>query len=254
VRLDPEYGLNNGTVRVDVIPTRLSAGRYDAMLTIDAGPLAGSRTLPIGLTVTELPPIQPPQVQPPEIRSVSNAADGNITLLVSGSLASVYGSRFSGSRVEVTFDGIAARILYRDDQQINIEVPASLGTRTSSQLLVTVDGRTSAPRTVPVVLTAPAVFRGGVLNQDNTPNAAGNPALADSVIQIFLTGLPSSAITARIADREIIRLQYAGAAPGLSGVQQVNLALPEDAAAGTVELRVCGFGVCSPAVQLHIRR
>ncbi len=68
LRLDSGDGVNNGGVRVDAIPGNLAAGTYHAMLTIDAGPLAGARDIPITLTITPAPPL-------PTVTSVVNACD-----------------------------------------------------------------------------------------------------------------------------------------------------------------------------------
>jgi len=177
-----------------------------------------------------------------------------VTSLVAGSLATITGSRFQGSKVEVAIGGQVARILYKDDTQINVEVPASLPAQGMVQLLVTVDGRASVARAVTLAPSAPAIFPGAVLNQDNSANAAGNPAQAGSIVQIFLTGLPSSGVTAKLGNSEITDMLYAGPAPGIPGVQQVNLAVPVEMQPATVDLRVCAQTACSPPVPLTIGR
>src|SRR6202035_2779124 len=40
LRVAPDSGVNNGTIEVDALPGNLAPGTYNAILTIDAGPLA----------------------------------------------------------------------------------------------------------------------------------------------------------------------------------------------------------------------
>jgi uncharacterized protein (TIGR03437 family) len=155
-------------------------------------------------------------------------------------LGTLFGANLSGKNVSVTFDGNAAILLYAVATQINLQIPASLGSKTSATLVVTVDGSSSAPQTVALAAAWPAIFANGVLNQDYTENKAGAGAMPGSVLQIFTTGIPASAtVSVQIADRKSLVPLYAGAAPGLTGVQQVNVEVPSDLAAGATQLIVC---------------
>ena len=256
LRVDPTEGINSATVRVDALPEKLSPGIYRATLTIDAGPLAGSRTLPATLEVTPATPVVPT----PAIESVTNAATFRAGPLVAGSLATVMGARLAGASVVVTFDGAPARLLYTSERQINLQVPPELGTKTVAQVIVTVNGIASTPYPVTLAPIAPGIF--GVLNQDGTLNNATNPAPVGTILQIFATGLPSAqgaAITAKVHDRIITTPHYAGPAPGLSGVQQVNAAIPPDLPAMRSEVLVCAAvtsqqPVCSPPATIFLSR
>ena len=86
LKLAPAQGVNNGTLRVDALTSGLAAGSYSAVITIDAGPLSGSRTVPVTLVVSGS---VPSPAQPPAISSVGNSADGSLTAVVAGSLATV---------------------------------------------------------------------------------------------------------------------------------------------------------------------
>ena len=73
--------------------------------------------------------------------------------------------------------------------------------------------------------------------------------------QKFATGIPAGAtVTAQIGDRTGLVPQYAGPAPGIPGVQQVNVAVPGDLAPGATQLMLCaavgGQQYCSPAYAL----
>jgi uncharacterized protein (TIGR03437 family) len=250
LRIAPPEGVNNGTVRVDALATGLQPGTYTANIVVDAGPLSGTRTVPVTFTVGTAPP----QSQAPAVRAVANAADGTILTVSPGSLASVFGSRFGGSTVAVTFDGLPARVLFVNDTQVNVQVPAALQGKTSARIIVSSDGNASAPYQVDVVNAAPAIFPGAVLNQDFAVNTEAQPATSGSVLQIFGTGLPATGvITARVHDRVISVLEYAGDAPGLPGVQQVNVRIPADLPAMQTFVYICAGDVCSPAQKLWLR-
>jgi uncharacterized protein (TIGR03437 family) len=164
--------------------------------------------------------------------------------------------------VAVTFNAVPAKLLYTGAAQINLQVPPQLALRTSALMIVTVDGQ-SAAQTVALAVVAPAIFNPGILNQNNTVNGAANPAALGSVIQIFATGLNSpgsGAITARIAGRDIPKPYYGGDAPGIPGLQQVNLIVPADIAPGATQVQVCAVGadpssqpVCSPPGQVVLK-
>jgi len=235
--VDTPFGFGDGVVGVIADPSALTPGTYQATLLIDAGPLAGSQTFPITLTVTAAAPT--PVSSSVAITSVTNAANFHAGPVAPGSLASVFGSGFAGKNVSVTFGGAPANLLYTGATQINLRVPPGL-TGQSSQMVVTVDGAT-ATSTVQLAPVAPAVFTPGILNQDNTVNSASSPAPAGSVLQIFGTGLPDSggAVTITIQNRSNLLPLYAGAAPGLPGLQQVNVAVPADLPAMTANLTIC---------------
>lgn len=251
LRIDRSEGIGNATIRVDALPQNLTPGAYRATLTVDAGPLAGSRTLPVTLHVTPPPP---PPVPPPVIEAVVNAASFRPGPLAPGSLATIFGTRLGGSAVTVSFDGVPARVLYGGDQQINLQVPEALAGKSTASVVVTADGIASAPYLVTLAAVAPGIF--GVLNQDNSVNGAAAPAVVGSVIQVFATGLPASGagVSVKIHDRVITTPLYAGPAPGLLGVQQVNAGIPADLPAMRSEVVVCAAGSCSPPAPLFLGR
>ncbi|PWU12085.1 MAG: hypothetical protein C5B51_01410 [Terriglobia bacterium] len=256
ILLDQSTNQNNGSVRVFATPQALAPGTYQANIVIDAGPLAGSATIPVTLTVQALTPPPPPKVTV-TVKSVVNAATFSATPLVAGSLATILGSSLGGKNVSVTFDDLQARLLYTSDTQINLQVPDGLGSKTSASLVVTADGISSTAQTVMLAPAWPAIFAHGVLNQDNHENTAAVPAAPGTVLQIFATGIPTAAsVSAQIQDRTGLVPLYAGPAPNVPGVQQVNVAIPEDIAPQTAQLVLCaavgGKAYCSPGTNLYI--
>jgi uncharacterized protein (TIGR03437 family) len=253
--VDPSSAINNGTIRVDASPKNLAAGTYQAIITVDAGSVAGSRTVPVALTVTPAPP--PPSLNP-VVNSVLNGASFVSGSLAPGSIATLMGAKLSGIDVSVSFDGMPAKVLYDSDTQVNLYVPVELAAKSAATMMVSVDGRTSGPQIVPLAPFTPAIFRNGVLNQDYSLNSPDHPAAVNTVVQIFATGLSGTgAITAKLNGQTISAPYYAGPAPGILGVQQVNLQLPSDLAGPTASIAVCGGAtpdqaVCSPAIQITI--
>lgn len=260
--LDNTGGQNNGSVRVFANAQNLAAGQFRANVIIDAGPIAGSVIIPVTLTAVAPPPPTPVPTVPPAppppavtVTAVMNAATFQPTALVPGSLGTLIGSNLSGKVVTVTFDGIPATLLYDSATQINLQVPASLSlTKTSSSVVVTVDGNSSPPASVALSPAWPGIFNPGVLNQDDSLNTAANPAHAATVIQIFATGIPAAMVSANVGGQSNLIPLYAGPAPGLTGVQQVNLMVPSGLGGSTAPLVLCvqatGQQFCSAAATL----
>jgi uncharacterized protein (TIGR03437 family) len=256
--VSPTQGENNSTIRIDAVPGTLAPGDYKAILTIDAGPLAGSVNVPITLAITASTAPTPPAVPTPSVKTIVNGATFAAGAVAPGSIATLGGTQLSGNTVTVTFNGLDAQVLFVNDTQINLIVPAGLGAKTSAQVVVTVDGTASAPLTASLAPFAPGIFANGVLNQDYSLNSSKKPAALGSIIQIYATGLSGTgAITAKIGSQAIAQPYYAGPAPGIAGMQQIDLIVPSNLTGGSVNVSVCGGpstaqAVCSPPVSVAI--
>lgn len=257
LQTDPANGANNTTVRVYAIPGSLAPGAYRATLIINGGPAAGTISIPVTFVITPAPTVGPPV---PTITTVVNSASFAEVPVVPGSLTTIMGSAFAGKKISASFDGMPATILYSTGDQINLMVPSELGSKSSAQLVISVDGTNSQPRTVTAAPFAPAIFKGAVLNSDSTVNDVNNGADRGSVMYLYATGLSGAGtITGHIHDRDIPAPYYAGPAPGLLGVQQINLMVPEDLPAMTTEVSVCGTSaatgtkVCSAPAPLTLK-
>lgn len=236
VQIAPAAAVGPGSIYVYVDPSQLGVGTYQASLAISAGGSGIPGTLPISFTVTAPPP--PPA---PLISGITSAADFHLTTLAPGSLATIFGSNFAAAGNSATLGGAAAAILFENTSQLNLLVPASLAGQTSVPVVVSSNGEASAVATVTLAPFAPGIFRNGVLNQDNSLNTKSKPAAPGSVLQIFATGLSGEgAISAKIGSSAAGPLDYAGPAPGLTGVQQVNLRIPSTTKSGTIALSLCG--------------
>jgi uncharacterized protein (TIGR03437 family) len=256
LRLSPASGVNNGSIRVDLLPTTLNPGIYYTTITIDAGN-AGKLDLLVSVQVSAQPlPVDPN----PVISSVVNAATYLVGPLVRGSFGTIKGSNLLGKKsVVVTFDNLPAKLVYTSNSQLNFLVPPELSPRSASQVVVTVDGVSSTPKSVPLADVAPGIFSPGILNQDNTVNTPFNPALVESVIQIFATGLlppEGGTVDVRVHDRSNLVPLYAANVPAFPGLQQVNVPIPAGLPRINVEVVVCGTASgqrsCSPPIQITL--
>ncbi|MBX9602133.1 MAG: hypothetical protein K2X35_14070 [Bryobacteraceae bacterium] len=251
LRVGPQSWIGNGAVQVDLLPGRLAPGTYSASLRIDAGPEAGSAVIPIHVE------IKPPVPLAPVITTVRNAASNRAGAVVPGSLATIEGQYLSGAQVDVTFGGAAAQVVSATADRLDFVVPPLAG-GSSAEIIVRVDGLSSAARRVNIQPFVAAIFPGGVLNEDWSANRESRPAQPGRYLQIFTSGLPQvGEVTVKIHDREGLRPAYVGAAPGSPGVQQINVHIPEDLPSMQTYVYVCvgsGDVVCSEASLLYLRR
>ena len=182
------------------------------------------------------------------------------------------------SGTTVTFDGVAAPIYYVSDRVVAVQAPTSLTTGALTRIQVANSSGSSSA--VPLIASTanPGVFTyeaggGGqakAINQDGSPNGDGSilgsdkPAPPGSVIQVYSTGLgavtptvaagtpaPSSPlsatvspVTATIAGRAAT-VTFAGLAPGMIGVYQVNIIVPPSAPSGATRLALYVDGIGS---------
>lgn len=249
LRLETPSGVNNTTTRLDFLPERVSGpGRYEATVTIDAGS-AGTQVIPVTLTVNAS------QASPsaPEINSVAHAATFEDTL-ATGGLGVIRGLRLKGREVAVRVGGMNANVLFNNGSQINFEVPMLAG-RENADLVVSVDGVASAPKPVKLRTVWPGVFPGGLLNNDGSANSEAQPAKAGSTVRVLTTGLPAAgldAVRVRIHDADHLAPVTAALYPGATGVQYLDVVVPEGMPTMTTDLVVCSGTVCSLPVRISL--
>ena len=158
----------------------------------------------------------------------------------------------------VTFDNAAVPLYFSSDRGVIVQAPTTLTAGATTSIKVTSSFGTSLAVPLTIVPARPGIYTyesGGkgqakAINQDGTPNGDGSlkgsvPAPAGSVLQVFASGLgavdptiptgtvaPASPlsrvtlpVTATIGGQSA-RVSYAGAAPGLVGMYQVNVLVP----------------------------
>ena len=192
----------------------------------------------------------------PWIGSLVNAASnlpgqrfGGLPVSVAPSeIVTIYGGGLSEAKV--FFDSVPATVLYRSPGQLNVLVPSSL-VPGLIELRIEVGQKILGPYRTEVAPVVPALFTlptngqqsfldAAALNHDGTVNTASNPASPGSVVALFGTGL--GATDPQDVSKLINHLQvfgpggpgggmevlYAGSAPNLPGVQQVNVRIHPD--------------------------
>lgn len=147
----------------------------------------------------------------------------------------------------VLFDDLPAPMVYAVSGRICAIVPAWVAGKESTQVVVEYQGRRSAPVTLPVVPSAPALFtldasgtgQAAMLNETGCCNSARNPAVRGTVASLYATGeglplpgsgqLPVSPVPMKVTVGGVpAEIQWAGNL----GVLQVNFRVPATAPVG----------------------
>jgi uncharacterized protein (TIGR03437 family) len=178
--------------------------------------------------------------------TIANAASGSATALAPGSIASLYGTNLPASPT-ITVNGVNAPVFAATTSQINFQIPYQAATGAAT---VSLNGSTGSSATIQLQAVAPGLFtqtggQAAVQNQDYSVNSPDEPAAAGTVIAAYLTGLgpvqPPAAtgvaaplntlsmttgkVTAMIGNTPAA-VQFAGLAPGFTGLYQVNIVVP----------------------------
>jgi len=122
-----------------------------------------------------------------------------------------------GGRSDLTFDGVAAPLLYVQASQINAIVPFEVAGKTHTNIQVHYGANTSATVRMRIADAVPGVFTTGslgqeiaALNPDLTLNSPANPAARGTVVAMWATGL--GALDQHYADGQIVTGNPAGLA------------------------------------------
>jgi len=198
-------------------PTQLTVGAYMAVRSDGSAVVVGGATL----AIVSLSSVG-------RVAAICDTADAaKIVSVAPGQLLTLYGTSLapegvpngfptSFNGVTVTFNGIAAPILYTSGIQINLQVPYEISGQT--QVTMQVSSQSVSPPVaesyiLAVVERQPSVFIAGAgfsqplfdiarcngqnvsglqplaLNADGTQNSCANPAASGSTVTIFLNGL-----------------------------------------------------------------
>jgi uncharacterized protein (TIGR03437 family) len=162
--------------------------------------------------------------------------------------------------VSVRVNGVNAPIFFASPNQVNVQIPSGTGAGTAAFEVIR-SGSTVASGSVEVAASSPGVFtinssgtgQAAVLNSDYTLNAdfdlfpRSRPEASGSYVVLYATGLgntnpvvsdglgaPSSplavgvgATTVMVGGRQA-QVLYSGLAPGLVGLWQLNVVIPDD--------------------------
>ncbi|MGH9674981.1 MAG: hypothetical protein ACRD44_17550, partial [Bryobacteraceae bacterium] len=164
--------------------------------------------------------------------------------------------------VRVTVNGLEAQVLAVENidgqERVRVVIPQVI--RSPTAIVVSRDGVASAPAFVAVHEVQPAIFAFDsgdavvVRYPGNTLVTAADPVAAGGIVYFYANGLGSAPETTRVtiggAECEVF---YAGPAPGLPGVSQINVRLAAGVPPGRQEMRLTIGGAVSPAVTMALR-
>ena len=181
-------------------------------------------------------------------------------------IVSIYGNGLAQSTV--TLNGTAVPMLYVSDQQINAVIPAEASLGLNS--LSVQNGNGSQTINVFIEPVFPAVFRVDASGSAAGVNAGNgvivsetNPLQAGGYLELFLTGLGSTVQRDGLDYAQIeptvtiggldCPVTYAGAAPGLPGMDQINCVVPAGAGGQAAPLVVTSGGRSSPVTTVAVQ-
>ncbi|HWB85446.1 MAG TPA: S8 family serine peptidase [Bryobacteraceae bacterium] len=186
--------------------------------------------------------------------------------------------------VSVSFDApgisLPGYLEFVSPNQVNVQIPWELQGQSSVSLKVSVGDIQSAAYTVPLATYLPAVFQynsvlqewAAALDANFGLITPGNPAQRGKVIQIYVNGLgpvsnqppsgeatpaqpfsmTSATPTVRIGGVDA-PVSFSGLAPGIVGLYQINVTVPEGAPTGTQPLVVSVNGIDSATARLPVQ-
>jgi uncharacterized protein (TIGR03437 family) len=274
-------GLAGGVYQVNFrLPANLPGGNLPLTLHIGRKD-SNTVMLPVsGIVQTPAPVIQ--------ANRVVNIASAQPSLSP-GVQASIFGQNLSfGSNAartaplpamlcaaQVTVGGKAASLLFASPGQLNVQIPSELEPG-PAQVVVQVQGRSSAPVTVQLEAFAPGLFTtdqgvGVVLHATGSAVTPQSPAQPGETLALQAVGLgptnpavatgaaaPASPPVATVTQPAITvgcqqaPVLFSGLTPGLVGLYQVNFTLPASAPGGNLPLTVTIGGKRSNPVTLPV--
>lgn len=257
--LSQSSGENAATIALTADPSQLSQGTYQATVTVNAGTY-GIVNVPVTFNVGPIGVA---------IKAIVSAASFQAVPLAPGSYAALFGTNLGGQAVSISVAGVTctACISYAGATQVNFLIPqqAAAGVIFGGHVnvVLTVDGLQSNTFQMPVTLNSPAIFNPGIENSDFSVNLATQPATQNKYISIYMTGLQlpiAGTVSVNIGNQTGLVPQYADQAPGLPGLEQVNVLVPGGLSPvnGAVPLSVClaqsgTQPLCSPPVSLYVK-
>jgi len=209
--------------------------------------------------------------------SIVNAGDFSSNI-APGSLVSAFGANFAirgipfGNAlplpthlggVSVKVNGINAPLVYVSPAQVNFQMPYGVAGQVTVQIS-TANGSTTS--TAYVTPAAPSIM---AVVSNNRVVSAGNPALPGGWLVVYGTGLgvpsenvpagqavmgpvPVAASVQVMLNNMILQPAYAGLAPGLPGLNQINVQLPLGLTPGSYNLQIVSAGVVSAAKVISV--
>lgn len=203
----------------------------------------------------------------------------SVPVAVRGSIVSIFRNNFSsatvtanslplstqlpGTGTQVLFGGVPAPLFYVSPTQINAQVPFDLSESGSVDVVVRNESGASPPLRATLVPQDPGIF---VVRRLGSPVSISNPILPGDAFIILATGLgllnppvpsgqPGPTSPLALLDRtplvkvggQVAKIEFAGLAPGLVGVYQINATAPADLWNPTTDVALVVPGVIGPS-------
>jgi uncharacterized protein (TIGR03437 family) len=205
------------------------------------------------------------------VGGVQNAASltPSVDRVAPGSIISIFGDQLSTGTAAassslprslestaVWLGAIALPLLYVSATQVNALVPPNMLLDPTSSLVVQSGGFRSVPVTVVALSADPGIFNGAVVSVGGKVNGSAAPAQRGDTVTIYCTGLGpvtesldptlpaplDHLVYTKLPIAVFIQgtggqwlssyVSFAGLAPGYSGLYQVNVQIPDNAATG----------------------
>jgi uncharacterized protein (TIGR03437 family) len=208
-------------------------------------------------------------VAPGEMVSIFGSGLGPSTLVTDAEVSTTPGKlSYNIKGTQVMINGAPAPLLYARTDQVGAVVPYAVAGQKNLSLQVQYQGQNTPTMQIPVAPTAPGLFtvdrsgsgQGAILNEDTSLNSPSNPALRGSIVALYGTGqgqtdpegqeddIPGddlatvvSPVTVTIGG-QTADLLYAGTAPTLAGVMQINVQVPTGIQPGSAVPVVVNIG------------
>jgi uncharacterized protein (TIGR03437 family) len=184
---------------------------------------------------------------------------------------------------QIFFDDVPAPVLLAYSFEVKAQVPYEVAGHASTSVRMAYRDVPSNKITLSLIDSAPEVFTtlgsltdAAALNQDGTINSQTNPAQPGSIVVVFASGTgvtspasmtgalatgpyppPALSVSAEIG-AEPVEILFAAAAPGLTGVMQLNARVPADLAGSSFARRISvvlhvGTASSRPGVSVWIK-
>lgn len=208
-----------------------------------------------------------------------------------GALISIFGANLAAAvesagavplptelaKATLTINSVSVPLLYVSGSQVNAQLPSTIAPGKAAGSF-SLDGVSSAPFSIDVVLAAPGIFqwsgsRAAAQNQDYTLNTEMNPAEAGSVVIVYLTGIgpvdnpvpDGQGALANPLSRAILpaaamigghaaTVEFIGLSPGFVGLAQANIRIPAYLDSGNYPVVISVNGMDSNTATISVRR
>jgi len=240
-----------------------------------------------------------PNHAPVLVGAVLDAADESATAMTPGKIVVIYGSGLGPAAMDmnapsngafgkqvagtsVTFNGIAAPMIYASGSQAAAIVPYEIAGESAAQVVVTSQSGVSTAYSVPIAASAPSFFslngsgagQIAAVNQNGVVNNAANPVAVGGYVSLYATGegqtLPAGvdgALATTVYPTPVLPVSltvggipvtpaYAGAAPTeVLGLMQIVVQIPPGVQPGgyvPVQLQVGSGSTASGAAWIAV--